>query len=92
MRRLAVPLFLGKLVHNLLVALLFYAFASWSAEHVSKKSSTELALLVAFLFMVLVAYHAEKARTGVGDLGPEAPGPEAPGPEPLPEPIPEPPS
>jgi hypothetical protein len=62
MRRLAVPLFLGKLCHNLLLALVFYGFASWSAQHVSQKSSTELALLVAVLFMVLVGYHAEKAR------------------------------
>jgi membrane protein DedA with SNARE-associated domain len=63
MRRLAVPLFLGKLVHNIVLALLFYAFASWSADHVSQKASTELAVLVALLFMVLVAYNAEKART-----------------------------
>jgi hypothetical protein len=62
MRRLAVPLFLGKFFHNVLFALLFYGFASWSAEHVSEKASTELALLVAVLFMVLVGYHAEKAR------------------------------
>jgi hypothetical protein len=63
MRRLAVPLFFGKLGHNLLMALLFYGFASWSKHHVSQKASTELALLVAVLFMVLVGYHAEKART-----------------------------
>ena len=68
MRRLAVPLFLGKLVHNLLFAFLFYAFASWSADHVSQKASTELAVLVAILFMVLVAYHAEKARAGLREL------------------------
>ena len=54
MRRLAVPLFLGKFVHNVVLALLFYGFASWSADHVSQKASTELALLVAALFMVLV--------------------------------------
>lgn len=65
MRRLAVPLFLGKFFHNILFALIFYAFASWSAEHVSEKASTELAVLVAVLFMVLVGYHAEKARIAV---------------------------
>jgi hypothetical protein len=65
MRRLAVPLFLGKFFHNVLFALVFYAFASWSAEHVSEKASTELAVLVAVLFMVLVGYHAEKARASV---------------------------
>jgi len=69
MRRLAVPLFLGKLAHNLLLALLFYAFASWSAEHVSQKASTELAILVAVLFMVLVGYHAEKARGALRAAG-----------------------
>jgi hypothetical protein len=65
MRRLAVPLFLGKFFHNVLFALIFYAFASRSAEHVSEKASTELAVLVAVLFMVLVGYHAEKARASV---------------------------
>jgi hypothetical protein len=69
MRRLAVPLFLGKFFHNVLLALVFYAFASWSAEHVSEKASTELALLVAVLFMVLVGYHAEKARASVRRAG-----------------------
>ncbi len=46
-------------------AFLFWAFASWSADHVSQKASTELAVLVAVLFMVLVGYHAEKARTAL---------------------------
>jgi hypothetical protein len=65
MRRLAIPLFLGKFFHNVLLALLFYAFASWSSDHVSEKASTELAVLVAVLFMVLVGYHAEKARAAM---------------------------
>ena len=65
MRRLAVPLFLGKVAHNLLFAFLFYAFASWSSDHVSQKASTDLAVLVAVLFMVMVAYQAEKARAAM---------------------------
>jgi hypothetical protein len=69
MRRLAVPLFLGKFFHNVLLALLFYAFASWSSDHVSEKASTELAVLVAVLFMVLVGYHAEKARAAMRAAG-----------------------
>ena len=68
MRRLAVPLFLGKLVHNLLFAFLFWAFASWSADHVSQKASTELALLVAVLFMVLVAYPPRRPGWACRDL------------------------
>jgi hypothetical protein len=75
MRRLAVPLFLGKFFHNVLFALLFYGFASWSAQHVSQKASTELAVLVAVLFMVLVGYHAEKARSAMRSA--EAATPEA---------------
>ena len=35
---------------------------SWASEHVSKKASTDLAVAVAVSFMLLVAYHAEKAR------------------------------
>jgi predicted Na+-dependent transporter len=69
MRRLAVPLFLGKFFHNVLLALLFYGFASWSSDHVSEKASTELAVLVAVLFMVLVGYHAEKARASIRASG-----------------------
>ncbi|MEX1006922.1 MAG: hypothetical protein WD271_03660 [Acidimicrobiia bacterium] len=64
MRRAALPLFLGKFVHNVLLALLFYGFASWSAEHVSEQASTDLALAVAVVFMLLVLYSAEKARAG----------------------------
>ena len=75
MRRLAVPLFLGKFVHNVLLALLFYAFASWAADHVSEKASTDLALPVAVLFMVLVGYHAEKARTAVHEAETAGPDP-----------------
>lgn len=77
MRRLAAPLFLGKFFHNVLLALVFYAFASWSSEHVSEKASTELAVLVAVLFMVLVGYHAEKARAAIrAGATPSEPGSE----------------
>ena len=72
MRRLAAPLFLGKLAHNLLFGFLFWAFASWSADHVSQTASTDLALLVAILFMMLVAYHAEQARAAMRDAEAEA--------------------
>ena len=64
MRRAALPLFLGKFVHNVLLALLFYGFASWSADHVSEQASTDLALAVAVVFMLLVLYSAEKNRAG----------------------------
>ena len=62
LRRLAVPLFLGKLCHNVLLAVLFSLFASWAENNVSKEASTSVALAVAVIFMLLVAYNAEKAR------------------------------
>ena len=60
-RRISLPLFLGKFFHNVLIALLFYAFGSWSQDHISDQASTDLALAVAALFVVLVCYPAEKA-------------------------------
>jgi hypothetical protein len=74
LRKAAMPLFLGKFVHNVLLALIFYAFASWSADHVSEQASTDLALAVAVIFMLLVAYSAEKTRAGSAErrAGPEA--------------------
>jgi hypothetical protein len=60
-RRISMPLFLGKFLHNILFALIFWAFGSWSQNHISTKASTDLALAVAALFVVLVCYHAEKA-------------------------------
>lgn len=62
LRRLLVPLFLGKFLHNVLLALLFWGFASWAQTHVSKDATTGLALAVALVFMLAVAYNAEKAR------------------------------
>jgi hypothetical protein len=63
LRRLVLPLFLGKFLHNVLLAFVFWAFASWAQDNVSEQASTDLALAVALVFMLLVAYHAEKART-----------------------------
>lgn len=70
MRRAAMPLFFGKFVHNILIALIFYAFASWSADHVSQEASTDLALAVAVIFILLDAYSAEKARSSVAHRNP----------------------
>jgi hypothetical protein len=62
LRRLAVPLFLGKFLHNVILALVFSLFASWAENNVSEEASTSVALAVAVIFMLLVAYNAEKAR------------------------------
>jgi hypothetical protein len=75
LRRAALPLFLGKFAHNVLIALIFYGFASWAADHVSEQASTDLALAIAVVFVLLVAYSAEKARAATtGRRGAEAGG------------------
>ena len=63
LRRLWAPLSFGKFFHNVLLALLFSLFASWAEANVSEEASTAFALAVAVIFMLLVAYHAEKARS-----------------------------
>jgi hypothetical protein len=75
-RRISWPLFLGKFLHNVLTALVFYAFGSWAQHHISTKASTDLALVVAALFVVLVCYHAEKANRlrRAAATGPDARG------------------
>jgi hypothetical protein len=66
-RRLWMPLFFGKFVHNVLLAFVFWAFASWAEHNVSEQASTDLALAVALVFMLLVAYNAEKTRNAAGE-------------------------
>ena len=72
-RKISMPLFLGKFFHNILMALLFWAFGSWAQNHISTKASTDLALAVAALFVVLVCYHAEKASNAARQLRDAAP-------------------
>jgi len=55
------------------MALLFWAFGSWAQNHISTKASTDLALAVAALFVVLVCYHAEKASNATRQLRDAAP-------------------
>jgi len=75
-RRISMPLFFGKFLHNIIFALIFWAFGSWSQNHISTKASTDLALAVAALFVVLVCYHAEKAKKTLrhGEPTPPEPG------------------
>jgi hypothetical protein len=62
MRRLIVPLGLGKFVHNIAFATVCWLFGSWATHHVSRSASTGVALGVAVIFMLVVAFNAEKAR------------------------------
>ena len=62
-RRIAAPLFVGKVVHNITVAIVFSTFAGWSAAHVTRTTSADLALVVVILFVLIIMYQAEKARS-----------------------------
>ena len=61
-KRILLPLFTGKLVHNLGIAAVFYYFTGWSADHVTTTVQAELALGLLILFVLLVAYQVEKSR------------------------------
>jgi membrane protein YqaA with SNARE-associated domain len=59
-----VPLALvGKVAHNLLVALVFSAFALWAKGQVPRSASVNIGLGLMGLFVLAILYQAEKART-----------------------------
>ena len=59
-RRIALPLFAGKVVHNLVIAVVFYFFAS--GIEMSSQARTDLALVVIVAFVLVVLYQVERAR------------------------------
>jgi hypothetical protein len=60
--RIAWPLFAGKVVHGLLVSVLFYYATSWSAARVSTGVKTDLALGVLIVFVMLILYQVQRNR------------------------------
>ena len=65
-RRIALPLFLGKVVHNLVIAYAFFEFSGPgpAAAHVK----TDLALVVIVAFVLVVLYQVERARLVRNDI------------------------
>jgi hypothetical protein len=61
-RRIAVPLFTGKVVHNVLIALLFFYASDWAGSEVKGGVRVDLALGVMVVFVLLVLYQVEKSR------------------------------
>jgi hypothetical protein len=61
-RRIALPLFTGKVVHNLAIAFAFYKFSQWSTTQASPQVKTDLALVVIVAFVLFVLYQAERVR------------------------------
>ena len=66
-RRIAFPLFTGKVVHNLVIAYIFYALTD--VTMVSAHVKTDLALVIIVTFVLVVLYQVERARSGSRDRG-----------------------
>ncbi len=62
LRRFAPPLFSGKIVHNVLIALIFYQFTAWSAASTPTHVRADLVLGLVLAFVLVVLYQAEKSR------------------------------
>lgn len=62
LRQISLPLFAGKIVHNLGIATLFCTFTSWSARRVSTTVQADMALGLLILFAMVVLYQLEKTR------------------------------
>ncbi|HZP28299.1 MAG TPA: hypothetical protein VFC99_05070 [Acidimicrobiia bacterium] len=61
-KKVATPLLTGKLVHNLLMAVVFFEFTNVFAGSISKGVKTDLSLGLMLVFVLLTCYQAEKVR------------------------------
>ncbi|HLA44277.1 MAG TPA: hypothetical protein VJZ27_12620 [Aggregatilineales bacterium] len=60
--KIAAPLFLGKMVHNLLIAFVFYQFTDWASAQVSGEVKADLALGILIVFIIIILYQVEKSK------------------------------
>lgn len=63
LKRIVLPMFLGKILHNMAVAAIFYYFTDWAAARVSASVQTDLAFGVLVLFVMVILYQVEKNAT-----------------------------
>jgi hypothetical protein len=61
-RRIAIPLFLGKVFHNIVFASLFYALSDTAEDLVKGGLRVDLAFGLIVTFLLVVAYQVDKAR------------------------------
>jgi membrane protein YqaA with SNARE-associated domain len=66
-RRIAAPLFIGKVLHNLFFAALFFWASDWAGSEVKRGVRVDFALSLMVVFVLLVLYQVEKARAGDRD-------------------------
>lgn len=61
-RKIALPLLVGKLAHSMGIAAVFYYFTGWSADRVSTTVQVDLTLGILIVFAMVVIYQVEKNR------------------------------
>ena len=62
LKRIAVPLFTGKVAHGIAVALISYWFTGWAADSIATGVKTDLALGIIIAFVLVILYQVERAR------------------------------
>jgi hypothetical protein len=59
-RRIALPYVTGKLVHNVVVAALFFEFTHWFAKGIDKNIRADASIALVLAFIALACYQTEK--------------------------------
>lgn len=61
-RKLMLPMFTGKIIHNLSVAIVFHYATDTASDQVSRDVDVDLSLGILILFVLIIAYQIEKVR------------------------------
>jgi hypothetical protein len=77
-RRILIPLFTGKVVHNIFFAALFYAISDTAEDFVKGGLRVDLAFALIVAFFLVVFYQIEKSRHHEQEPGNPEPGEPAP--------------
>ncbi|HUV10264.1 MAG TPA: hypothetical protein VMX12_04740 [Acidimicrobiia bacterium] len=73
-KRIAVPLFAGKVLHNVVFSMIFYGFSATAESFVEGGVHVDLAFGVIAMFLLIVLYQVEKAFHEHDEPVPDTPG------------------
>jgi len=62
-RRIALPYAIGKVLHNVVVAALFFEFTHWFATGIDKNVRADASVALVLVFIALACYQTEKMLT-----------------------------
>lgn len=63
MKKIALPLFLGKIAHNIVLVVLLYYATEEMSDYIGTGVKTDLALGVLIIFVMTILYQVEKNKT-----------------------------